>query len=170
MQTLFQGANHEPARKARITKAHFRLGRMDIDIDLARIAIEKQDKGWMPPLRHIIHVSRAHRANEQFVADGPPVDEEILRLRIGFVPCRQAGVTFEAKAFPRGFDAERIGPELLAQNIGKPGQPSTFARALRGKIEARCLRARESESHIFMRHRETLHDVRAGAGLRAVAF
>jgi len=57
LQTLFQGANHEPARKARITKAHFRLGRMDIDIDLARIAIEKQDKGWMPPLRHIIHVS-----------------------------------------------------------------------------------------------------------------
>jgi len=49
LQTLFQGANHEPARKARITKAHFRLGRMDIDIDLARIAIEKQDKGWMPP-------------------------------------------------------------------------------------------------------------------------
>jgi len=36
-----------------------------------------------------IHVCRAHRANEQLVTDGPPVDEVILRLRIGFVPRRQ---------------------------------------------------------------------------------
>ena len=147
LQTLFQGADHQPADQAGVAKAHLRLRRMHIDIDLARFAVEKQNKCRMPPLRHIIHVSRAHRANEQLVADRPPVDKEILRLRIGFVPGRQASIAFKAKAFPRRFDRKRIGAEFLAQNIGEARQPGLFAIAPGGKIEARRLRAREGEAH-----------------------
>ena len=130
----------EPADKAGVAKAHLGLRRMHIDIDLARIAVKKQNECRMPPLRHIIHIGRAHRANQQLVADRPPVDEEILRLRIGFVPGRQASIAFKPEAFPRGFDAQRIGAELFAQNIGEPRQPSIFAGARRGEIEAGRLR------------------------------
>src|SRR5580700_3448779 len=43
LQTLFQGADQKPAHEAGIAKPDFGLGRMHIDIDLARIAPNKQD-------------------------------------------------------------------------------------------------------------------------------
>ena len=124
----------------------------------------------MPPLRQIIHIGRAHRANQQLVADRPPVDEEILRLRIGFVPGRQASIAFEPETFPRGFDQQRIGTKFFAQNIGEPCQQGGSSVAACGKIEARGLRSREGKAHVRIRHREALHDVGAGTRLRAVAF
>ncbi len=87
---------------------------MHIDIDLARIAVEEQNQRRVPPWRQIIHIGRAHRANQQFVADRPPVDEQILRLSIGFVPGRQTGITFEPEIFPHGLDGQRVGAEVFA--------------------------------------------------------
>ena len=170
LQTLFQGADQKPAHEAGIAKPHFGLGRMHIDIDLARIAPNKQDECRMAALRQIIHVGRAHGAGQKLVADRPPVDEEILRLRIRLVPGRKPGIAFERDPFPCRVDAERIGAKLLANDIGQPREQGVVALGPREIIEARGLRAGKSEANLLVRHREALHGIGAGAGLRAVAL
>ena len=59
---LFQGADDEAAHQAAVAKAHLRLGRMHIDVDLMRIAGDEQRQRRMAAGGQKIHVSRPHRA------------------------------------------------------------------------------------------------------------
>ena len=117
---LFQGADDEAAHQAAVAKAHLRLGRVHIDVDLMRIAGDEQRQRRMAAGGQKIHVSRPHRAEQQFVAHGAPVDEEILRRGAGAVPGRQAGEARKPEALPRRLDGERIGAEILAHDRAKP--------------------------------------------------
>ena len=94
---------------------------------------------------------------------------KILRLRVRSVPGRKPGIAFERDPFPRRVDAERIGAKFRPKDIREPTEQGVFILAARKKIEARGLRAGKSEANLPVRHREALHGIGAGAGLRAVA-
>ena len=102
---LFQRADDEAAHQAAIAEAHFRLGRMHIDVDLMRVAAQKQRQRRMAPRGQIIHIGRTHGPGEELVAHEAPVDEEILRRGAGPVPGRQAGEALQDEALAHSVEA-----------------------------------------------------------------
>ena len=67
-QRLLQRADDQPAHEAGIAEAHLGLGRMHVDVHLARIELEKSASAGMPAAGQVIRVGGAHRAEQQLVA------------------------------------------------------------------------------------------------------
>ena len=111
-----------PRTSAAVAEAHFGLGRMHVDVDLARVERDEQRQQRMAVARQIVGVGRAHRAEQKFVAHRPAVDEQILRQRIGARQRRQTGEAFEAYALALGLDGNGVGAEVGAEHVAEAGQ------------------------------------------------
>ena len=81
-QPLLDRANDQAADGLGVAKAHFRLGRMDVDVDLARVALEKKAADRMSVRGQEIEISAPERAGERLVAHRPPIDEQELLGRV----------------------------------------------------------------------------------------
>ncbi len=116
-QRLLQRAHDQPAHQAGVAEAHLGLGRMHVDVDLARIERDEQRQQRMAVARQIIGIGAAHRADQQLVAHRPAVDEQILPERVGARQRRQPGEAVNAHALALGIDlrcalARKSGPSM----------------------------------------------------------
>ena len=62
-QRLLQRAHDERAHQAGVAEAHLGLGRMHVDVDLARIERHEQRDDRMAVARQIVGIGAAHRAD-----------------------------------------------------------------------------------------------------------
>ena len=76
--------------QAGLAKTHLGLGRMDVDVDLLRRHLQKEQDDGKGRRRQNIAIGFAHGMHEQAVADEAPIDEgvdrvavELLQLRLG---------------------------------------------------------------------------------------
>ena len=158
------------ADQSGIAKAHFRLGRMNVDVDLARVERDEQHHQRVTIARQIVGVSPAHRADEKLVAHRPAVDEQILAERIGARERRQRGKAFDDDAVALGANLHGVGAKVGAKHIAEPRQPSGRAGQRRGKAHRRALLAGERESDVRAAHREPPHHLAHRFGFGAVEF
>ena len=158
------------ADQSGIAKAHFGLGRMNVDVDLARIERDEQRHQRMTVARQIIGVSPAHRADQKLVAHRPAVDEQILAERIGARERRQRGEAFDGDAVALGDDLHGVGAKFGAKHVAEPREPPGRAGQRRGKAHRRALLAGERESDVRPAHGEPPHHLAHRFGLGAVEF
>ena len=130
-QPLLQGPDDEAAHEACIAKAHFRLGGMDVDVDLGGRAFDEQGEDGVSVGGQKIHIGRAHRAGENLVAHRPAVDEDILGERVRPAEGRQADPPFEPHPLAGCLDGQRIlgefPTERLPQALRPPASPAPQA-------------------------------------------
>ena len=156
------------AHQAGIAEAHLGLGRMHVDVDLARIERDEQREQRMAVARQIIGIGAAHRAEQKLVAHRPAVDEEILAERIGAGQRRQRGKAFDRNALALGGDLDGIGAEIGAEHVAEPREPPGGAGQRRGKAHRRALLAGEREGDVRPAHGEPAHHLAHRLGLGAV--
>ncbi len=169
-ERLLQRVDEETAHQAAVAKAHLGLGRMHVDVDLARIERDEQRDDGMAVARQIIGISRAHDADEELVAHRSAVDEEVLAERIGASKRGQRGKAFHRNRAACAEHLDRIGAKLRAQNIGEPGQAATCARERRGPGDRRALLPGEREGDVGPAHRQPPHHLADRLALAAIAF
>ncbi len=118
-----QGADYEATHDSRVAEADFGLGRVDVDVDLALRADEKQHDHRMTVAREEILIGAAHRTDQQLVAHRAAVDEKILIARCRPVERRQPGEADQAEALALRVDCQRIIGEFAAENRGQTLTP-----------------------------------------------
>ena len=82
-QRLLQRMHQQRAHQAGVAEAHLGLGRMHVDVDLARRQRHEQRDQRMAVARQVVGVGAAHHADQELVAHRPAVDEQILPERVG---------------------------------------------------------------------------------------
>jgi hypothetical protein len=82
VQALFDRADDQAADGGRVAKAHFGLGRMDVDVDLAWLAFDEQSRDRVPVGGQEVEIGASERAGERLVAHRSPVDEQELLGRV----------------------------------------------------------------------------------------
>ncbi len=169
-ERLLQRADEQAAHEAAVAEAHLGLGRMHVDVDLARIERDEQRHDGMAIARQIIGIGGAHHADEELVADRAAVDEQILAERIGAGERGQRGKALDRDRAVSAPHLDRIGAKLGAQNVGKPRQPSGCAGQRRRPGDRRTLLAREREGDVGPAHRQTAHRLADRLALAAVAL
>ncbi len=132
----FSARTISPRTSAAVAEAHLGLGRMHVDVDLARIERDEQRQQRMAVARQIVGIGRAHRADQQLVAHRPAVDEQILPERIGARQRRQAGKAGHAHAFALGVDGDGIGAEIGPEHVAEPRELVAFGRSPRSPARA----------------------------------
>ncbi len=145
------------ANQPGIAEAHFGLGRMHVDVDFARIERDKQRQERMTVARQIVGVGRAHRADQELVADRAAVDEQILAERIGPRQRRQRGKSFDRDPVALGGDRDGVRPEIRAKDVAEPGEPPGRAGQRRGKAQRRTLLSGEREGDVGPAHGKPAH-------------
>ena len=163
---MLDRADDDAAHEAGVAEPHFGLGGMHVDVDLARIAVEEEDRDAVPLARQIIEIGAAQRAGDQFVAHRAAVDEgELASARSAC--CRWAGRPSRQTRKP-----SRVGVEAAARcRRIRRRAPGAAARAR--PLRPRRRRASRTTAPISLAkekrtlrigEREPAHDV--GAGLR----
>ena len=132
--------------------------------------VHEQRQHRMPVARQIIGIGRAHRAQQEFVAHRPAVDEQILAERIGAAEAsatrqsRRSPLLRRVRPTPRTALARKSAPRMSPSRVRRP----VGARQRRGKRNRRALLAGERERDIRPAHREAAHHVAHRFGLGAV--
>ncbi len=78
VQALLDRADDESADGRRVAKAHFGFRRVDVDVDLRRLAFDEERRDRVPVGGQEIEIGAAQRAGERLVAHRAPVDEQEL--------------------------------------------------------------------------------------------
>ena len=82
-ECVAQGRNNQRTYKPRIAETHFRLGRMNIDVDLARLDRKEEGDRRKAVAEQEIRIGRPHRAEQHLVAHRAAVDEIELAEAVG---------------------------------------------------------------------------------------
>ena len=138
-ERVAQGADDQAAHQRRVAEPHLGLGRMDVDVDLVRRAVEKQRDHRMAVAREHVLIGAAHRADQQFVAHRPAVDDEILVARQGAVEGRQAdqpGQAESRRARRRSRPNSRRSRGRATPRAGPAREPSRSAAASRSSTRS----------------------------------
>ena len=169
-QRVLERRHDQGAHQAGVAKAHLGLGRMHVDVDLARIERHEQRQQRMAVARQIIGIGAAHRADQKLVAHRPAIDEQILAERIGARERRQRGEAFDRDALALRRDLDRVGAEVGAENVAEARQAPGGAGERRGIRHRRALLAGEREGDVGPAHGEAAHHLAHRLGLGAVLF
>ena len=122
-ERLLQRAHDQRAHEPAVAKAHFGLGRMHVDVDLARVELDEQSEDRLAVARQIVRISRAHGPEEELVAHRPSVDEQVLPERVGATERRQCRIALEREAVPAAGNRDGVGGEIGAEDVAKPREP-----------------------------------------------
>ena len=169
-QRPLQRGDQQGAHQRRIAEAHFCFRGVHVDVDLARIERDEQRDDRMAVARQIVGIGAAHHADQELVAHRPAVDEEILPERIGAGVGRQRREAFDGHAVALALHLDRIGAELVAENVGQACKLSGRARQRRRPGDRRALFAGERERDVRPAHRQTAHDLADVLAFGAVAL
>ena len=101
--------------RLRFAKAHFHLGRVDVDVHGGRVQRQKQRiAGVAVVVQHVV-VGLAHGMIHQLVAHKAAVDKKILRIAAAFAQRRAAGKAAQRQAGGLGVHAQRASGKVIAQ-------------------------------------------------------
>ena len=128
-EALLDRADHEAAHQAQIAKAHLGFRRVDVDVDLARIAGDEERDHGVAVGRQEVQVGRAERARERLVLTARPLTNTNWMQRVRPAEGRKPDAAGEADAFPRCVEAKRIGGEFVAERLPQPLGLGPFAGA-----------------------------------------
>ena len=120
---------------AGVAKAHLGFRRMDVDVDLARIALDEQGRDRVPVGGQEIEIGPAQRAGERLVAHRPPVDEQELLGGVRPAEGRQADAAGKPRAVAARVEPDRIRGEVVAERLAQPLGEARFARAAGRPVE-----------------------------------
>jgi hypothetical protein len=165
-QALADGPDDEAAHQAGIAKAHFRLGRMDVDVKFTRRHAQEQHQQGMAAAGHDVAIGAADGAGGELVAHRPGVDEDMLqpggRPRHG----GQADEAGQPDALAPGLQGEAVVGEVAPHHLGDAAGRAVGAGA-GGKIEEPALAGGERKGDFGMGHGQAAHDVAHLGGLGA---
>ena len=121
--SLQDGPYDESAHLLLPPEPHLALRRMDVDVDIRRIALKEQDGPGIPPLRQRVAVTFQKGEVESPAVDGPAVDEgHQLVPRRAALP-RPPDKPAQAQARLGGLDREQtlsqLAPKYLADPLGQ---------------------------------------------------
>ncbi|MNJ54000.1 hypothetical protein D3C77_494230 [compost metagenome] len=105
-QRPVQGAIEKVVNHAPVTKAHFMLGRVNVDVDARRVDLQEQHEGRMPAVEQDIAISLAYRVGHQLVAHGAAVDEKVLQIGLTAREGRQTHPAPQVQAVALDFDRQ----------------------------------------------------------------
>ncbi len=151
-QGVSQAADDQAADQTRIPEPHLGLGRMHVDVQLARVELDKQGGGRMPVARQEVRVGRPERALQQPVAHRPAIDEKVLVGRVAPRIGRQAGVTREPHALALVPQQQGVLLELAPQHRGQPLQAALRARMFGRQAQHPATVDLQREAYRLVRH------------------
>ena len=140
---LLQRADNQPAHQTGIGEAHLRLGWMNIDIDVAWLAVDEQRQRRMSVVREEVHIGGANGAAEQLVLHWPPIDINILPLGVAAMIGGQTSESAQARGAAFGCKLEGVGAKLLAKNL------RNASRARRKKLGVERLTYADEPAHVY---------------------
>ena len=170
VQALLDRPDDEAPDDGGVAKAHLGLGRMDVDVDLARIALDEQGRDRMPVGGQEIEVGPAQRAGQRLVAHRPPVDEQELLGGVRPAEGRQAHPAGKPRALASRVEPNRIQAEVVAERLAQPFGEARFALASGRPVERRADVACERKAHVRRGHRQPLDRIGRGQRLSPVGF
>ncbi len=151
-QGVAQRPHHQAAHQARVAEAHLRLGRVDVHIDLGGVELEVEGRGRVAVAGEDVGVGGPQRPLQQPVANGPPVDEQMLVGAVAPGIGGQAGVARQPHPLALLVDPERIGLELASEHRGEAGEPAFGPGRLGGQAQAAPPVQVEGEAHRLVGH------------------
>ena len=169
-ERVADGADDEGAHEARVAEAHLRLGRMHVDVDLPRIAGDAERQDGMAVAGHDVGIGAAHGPEQELVAHGAAVDDEVDVAGAAAVEGRQPCRPGEREALARGRDGDGIGREIDAEHARGAAQEAGLVRVL-GRIgERRQTLASQREADRRVRDGEAAHGLGDRLRLGPVGF
>ena len=162
VQRAPEATDDQPARQLRVAEAHLGLRWMDVHVDLVGGHVEEQRHYRVPVARQHLGIGATHRAVEQPVLHGAPVDEQILVIGDTAVEGGDARHPAQHVILTLEIDADAVGGEVAVgqrRNAFGPRHP-----LLHAQYAAPVMLDREAE--IGPRHRQPLHHVEAGGIFR----
>ncbi len=167
---LLDGRDHEATHEGGIAEAHIRLGRMDVDVDEARIDLDHEGKDRMPVGMHHVGIGAAHGPQQELVADRPPVDHEVDRRRRAAMEGRQPGEPEQPDALALDADRHGVVGEVGPEDPRQAPQQSMLALRFRRIGDRREVVPGEGEADRRVGDGEALDGLRHRLGFRAVAL
>ena len=171
-QRLLQRMDQQRAHQAGVAEAHLGLGRVHVDVDLARIgSVTNSATTRMAVARQIVGIGAAHRRRCRSLSrTGRPLTKrywpsELARRSVGSAAKPSIATPSRSRR-----DLDRIGAELGAEHVAEPRQPPGRAGQRRRPGHRRALLAGEREGDIRPAHGEAAHHLAHGLGLGAVAL
>ena len=154
VQALLDRPDDEAPDDGGVAKAHLGLGRMDVDVDLARFALDEQGGDRMPVGGEEIEIGPAQRAGERLVAHRPPVDEQELLGSVRPAEGRQAHPAGKPRAVASRVEPNRIQAEIVAEGLAQPLSEARFALASGRPVERRADVGCERKARLRRGHRQ----------------
>ena len=150
-----QGAVEEVMDHAAVTKTHFMLGWVNVDVHRRRIDFQKQHEGRVPAVEQHVAIGLAHRMGHQLVAHHAAIDVEILQIRLAAGEGRQADPTPQTQATTLDLDGQRLLQKSRPANRSDAARTADFVASLvQGKHGLAVVT--QVESHIEPRQRQAL--------------
>jgi hypothetical protein len=115
-QSGAERTQHQAAHAVHVAETNLGLGRMHIDVDLARRQRHKQRKQRRAATRDQIGIGGPHGAYQQAVSDRSAVDEQVLLRAVRAIERGQAGKACDANALALGLHGQRIAQEIRAHD------------------------------------------------------
>ncbi len=168
---LSQPGDEQRAHGLRIAESELGLGRVHVHVDLVGRHRQEQREHRVAAIRHEVAIGRAHRAREQLVANGTPIDDQIM-LRAGRPVQRgQAGEAFHGDAASRGVHGQSVGHEVFAHDAPEAREPMV-EQPWRAGLEPQrgAVADGEAEGDLGLGESEPLHHIGDGHGLGALGF
>ena len=103
---------------------------------MARLHLDPQGQDGMAVGRHHVRIGATHRAEQQLVAHGAPVDDEVHMGRGAAMEGREPGEARQRHALARDADRNRVVVEFGAEHLRETAQEAELARRL-GRISDR---------------------------------
>ena len=164
VQALLDRPHDEAPDEAGVAKAHFALRRVDVDVDLAGLALDQQGRDGVPVGRQEIEIGATQRAGQRLVADRPPIDEQELLRRVRPAEGRKPHPAGKPRAFASRIEPDRICREVVAKRLAQPLGEARFALTCGRPVEGRADVGCERKAHVRRRYCGALH--RIGRGKR----
>jgi hypothetical protein len=167
-QRFFDCPSDELMDGAAVAKTHFALGRMDIDVDDARVDGKPQRVRRLPVMVQHVTERFAQGMRQDAVAHEAAVDEQVLRFARRRCVCRPHDPAGQIEARPRLVDRRCMRGERFAEQRIDAGAPSLRKQAM---LDAAIVL--QGETDIGMRQRCTAERLLAMAvfgGLGAKEF
>ena len=157
-QRFVQRAEQEVVHQPLLAETDLMLGRMHVHIHAGRVQFQVQHERRMAPVEQHVGISLAHRMRNDAIAHQPPVDVEILRVRLRTRRGRQAYPARQMQAGRGMIDAQALGWEILAHHFRHAQQRRAFI-ARRLEDAHRLAVVAQAEFHRTARQRQRFQQI-----------
>ena len=167
-----QALDDQCPHMAGVTEAHFRLGGVDVHIDLSRIDLDEQRQDGVAVTGEKIRVGAADSPCQELVTHGPSVHEQILRLGVAAIEGGQARMAVDCNALSLNDNGHDIVLEVAPEDARQPRQMRLFiiGSGFRIKPEHGAAFVGERKRDARMGHGDALDDIADSLRLGTIRF